>query len=129
MLKAIKSLRIYAIIMTVVLGFGITACSFGLDPDKFEVELHSEYSPGILRDYQYTKLTIRSLSSDPISLSNVTVNEGRCQYGGRYRGSKINLPAHFQMGQSLTLYLNCSYDAIVKVDLETDQGDASYRFK
>lgn len=129
MLKAIKSLRIYAIMMTVVLGFGLTACSFGLDPDQFEVELHSEYSPGILRDYQYTKLTIRSLSSEPISLNEITVNEGRCQYSGRYRGSKIKLPAYFQMGQSLTLYLNCSYDAIVKVDLETDQGNASYRFK
>lgn len=93
-----------------------------------EVTLNTEYSPGGLYDRTYVILTIRSLDANPITLNKVDVNNGRCGYTARYR-NPIQLPAHFQMGQALELYLNCSYESIVKVDIETDQGAASYRFK
>ena len=106
----------------------LTGCSSGLDPNTFEVTLNSEYSPGITSDRTYTILQIRSLVSEPISVNNVQVNDGRCVYSNRY-GDEIKLPVHFQIGQVFTLYLKCPYDAVVKVDVETEQGAASYSFK
>ena len=58
----------------------LTGCNSGLDPNTFEVTLNSEYSPGITSDRTYTILQIRSLVSEPISVNNVQVNDGRCVY-------------------------------------------------
>lgn len=109
-------------------AFGLQGCISGLSPDTFEVTLDSEYSPGIISDRTYTILQIRSLISEPISVTNVQVNDGRCSYSKRY-GDEIKLPVHFQIGQVFTLYLKCPYDSVVKVDVDTDQGAASYSFK
>lgn len=109
-------------------GLTLSGCSFGLNPDALEVSLNSEYSPGVFSDRTYTILSIRSINSEPITVTAVNVNDGRCGYSQRY-GNNVKLPAHFQIGQVLTLYLKCSYDSVVKVDVETDQGDASYSFK
>lgn len=106
----------------------LSGCSSGLDPNTFEVTLNSEYAPGIISDRTYTILQIRSLSSEPISMHSVQVNNGHCGYSKRY-GDEIKLPVHFQIGQVFTLYLKCPYDAVVKVDVDTDQGAANYSFK
>lgn len=113
---------------TAVSALALSGCNSGLSPDTFEVMLDSEYSPGIISDRTYTILSIRSLIAEPISVTGVAVNGGRCTYSQRY-GKEIGLPAHFQMGQVLTLYLKCPYDSVVKVDVDTDQGGASYSFK
>ena len=119
-----------AVLVTIaaISAISLWGCSSGLRPETFEVTLNSEYSPGITFDRTYTILTIRSLIADPISVTEVAVNQGCCRYTQRY-GKAISLPAHFQMGQVLTLYLQCPSDSIVQVDVETDQGSASYSFK
>lgn len=111
-----------------LLPLALSGCDgTGLNPDAFEVSLNNQYR-NVLSDRIDTVLTIRSIESDPIAVSKVNVNNGRCHYTGRYN-DQIKLPAYFQIGQSLQLYLNCSADAVVKVDVETDKGAASYTFK
>ncbi len=112
----------------ITLPLMLTGCGSSFNPDVLEVNLNTEYSPGGLYDRTYVILTIRSIDAEPIAVTNVNVNNGRCSYTGRYN-DPIKLPAYFQIGQSLQLYLRCSYDAVVKVDIETDQGSASYSFK
>lgn len=65
-------------------------CNSGLSPDTFEVMLDSEYSPGIISDRTYTILSIRSLIAEPISVTGVAVNGGRCTYSQLLRqGDRI----------------------------------------
>lgn len=111
-----------------LIAISLSGCGPSLNPNSMELNIHNEDSPGGWGARTYTILTIRSLESDPITLNKVDVNNGRCSYTGRYR-DPINLPAHFQIGQSLQLYLACSSDSVVKVDIETDKGNASYNFK
>ena len=113
----------------IALPLTLSGCgTSGFNPDRMEVNLNTEYSEGGLYNRTYVILTLRSLDSEPITLNKVDVNNGRCSYTGRYN-DPIKLPAYFQIGQSLQLYLRCSYEAVVKVDIETDQGAASYSFK
>lgn len=123
LMKAIAFTSIF-----IISGLTLSGCSSSLDPDTFEVTLNTEFSQGILSDRTYTILSIRSINSKPIAVTAVNVNDGRCSYSKRY-GDNVKLPAHFQIGQVLTLYLKCPYDSVVKVDVETDQGGASYSFK
>lgn len=125
-MNILKKLMLSAVI---TLPLTLSGCgTSGFNPDRMEVNLNTEYSEGGLYNRTYVILTLRSLDSDPITLNKVDVNNGRCSYSGRYN-DPIKLPAYFQIGQSLQLYLRCSYDAVVKVDIETDQGSASYSFK
>ncbi|MDM1018871.1 hypothetical protein QSV37_00875 [Acinetobacter sp. VNK23] len=124
-MNILKKLILPALIAVPLL---LTGCGSGFNPDVLEVNLNTEYSPGGLYDRTYVILTIRSIDSEPIAVTSVKVNDGRCAYTGRYN-DPIRLPAYFQIGQSLQLYLRCSYDAVVKVDVETDRGTASYSFK
>jgi len=72
-------------------------------------------------------ITIRSNSPDPIDVTNVLINNGECSYEG-YRRS-LEYPQHFKMGLRLRLKLTgCGYDNVVRVDVETQQGTASYSF-
>lgn len=121
-------LKTFLLPILLILPLSLSGCGTEFNPERMEVTLNTEYSPGGLYDRTYVILTIRSLDANPITLNKVDVNNGRCGYTARYR-NPIQLPAHFQMGQALELYLNCSYESIVKVDIETDQGAASYHFK
>ncbi|WP_228277860.1 hypothetical protein [Acinetobacter haemolyticus] len=94
----------------ITLPLMLTGCGSSFNPDVLEVNLNTEYSPGGLYDRTYVILTIRSIDAEPIAVTNVNVNNGRCSYTGRYN-DPIKLPAYFQIGQSLQLYLRCSYDA------------------
>ena len=124
-----KTLKTWLLSALLALPLVLTGCSSGLNSDRLEVSLNTEYhSVGELYSQTFVILTIRSIDSKPIAVTNVSVNDGRCGYTGRYK-QPIKLPAYFQIGQSLQLYLNCPVDSVVKVDLETDQGEASYSFK
>lgn len=113
--------------------FSLTGCgTSGLDPNKFEVILNEEFhqgAPGMIMDKYYPILTIRSIDSTPISVNAVSVNDGRCSFTKTEYGQNIEFPQHFQIGQVLKLYLRCSVDSVVKVDVDTDQGAGSYSFK
>lgn len=122
----VNTLKKLMLPLLAALPLSLSGCS-GLNPDALEVTLGTAYTSG-LYDRTETVLRIRSVDSNPITVTGVEVNNGRCGYTDRYSG-KINLPAHFQIGQSLELYVKCSYDAVVKVDVETDRGTASYSFK
>ncbi|MCH7337630.1 hypothetical protein [Acinetobacter sp. NIPH 2699] len=109
----------------------ISGCSSGLDPNRFEVNLAEENNPSFMgRGFGLIDnvLTIRSIDSAPISVTKVDVNNGRCSYTKQF-DREIKFPQHFQIGQSLRLYLKCPFNSVVKVDIETDQGAASYSFK
>ncbi|MDR7016090.1 hypothetical protein [Acinetobacter sp. 3657] len=111
----------------------ISGCSGGLNPNQLELNLNEEYYPGLVGGVYgkyHTVLTIRSIDSAPISVTKVNVNNGRCSYTKKFdREIEVQFPQHFQIGQSLRLYLKCPFNSVVKVDVETDQGAASYSFK
>lgn len=104
-------------------AFALQGCGSGLDPNVFSVELSEQgaYS------WSTPVITIRSNDAGPIEITNVTVNNGQCEYIGHDR--RFNFPLHFQMGQIFRLRLQkCSYENVVQVDIETTQGTASYSF-
>lgn len=74
------------------------------------------------------QLTIRSLESEPITINSVAVNAGQCRYASFFY-RPIEFPIHLKIGQAKNLYLYCSYDSVVKVDIETDRGNVTYSFK
>lgn len=112
-------------ILAIFSAIFLSSCSSGLDPKAMELTLNTKEGWG---DYTYTVLTIRSLKSEPITLTKATVNNGRCSYSGPF-SAPLKLPRYFEIGQTLNLYLKCSADDVVKVDLETNQGDLTYSFK
>lgn len=110
-------------------GMLLNGCSAGLDPDTFNVEMNVEDTSNWYAQNQLASvLTIRSNSADPIDVTNVLINNGECSYEG-YRRS-LEYPQHFKMGLRLRLKLtDCGYDNVVRVDVETDKGTASYSFQ
>ncbi|MCJ8161985.1 hypothetical protein [Acinetobacter zhairhuonensis] len=110
-------------------GLLLTGCASGLDPNTFTVELNTEDTSNWWSGSQVANvITIRSNIPEPISVTNVSINNGQCNYEGYRR--KVDYPQHFKMGQRLRLQLKgCSYDNVVRVDVETENGTASYSFQ
>ena len=115
--------------VTAATGMMLTGCSSSLDPNTFTVELNVEdTSNWYAQNQTATVLTIRSNSPDHIDATNVSINNGQCSYEGYRR--EIQYPQIFKMGQVLKLQLTgCGYNNVVKVDVETEQGTASYSFQ
>ena len=115
--------------VTTTTGIMLSGCNAGLDPNTFTVELDViDTSNWYAQNQSATVLTIRSNSADPIDVTNVLINNGECDYEG-YRRS-LEYPQHFKMGLRLSLKLTgCGYNNVVRVDVETDQGTASYSFQ
>ena len=115
--------------VTTTTGIMLSGCNAGLDPNTFTVELDViDTSNWYAQNQSATVLTIRSDSAEPIDVTNVLINNGECSYEG-YRRS-LEYPQHFKMGQRLRLKLTgCGYDNVVRVDVETDKGTASYSFQ
>ena len=115
--------------VTTTTGIMLSGCNAGLDPNTFRVELDViDTSNWYAQNQSATVLTIRSDSAEPIDVTNVLINNGECSYEG-YRRS-LEYPQHFKMGQRLRLKLTgCGYDNVVRVDVETDKGTASYSFQ
>lgn len=110
-------------------GWMLSGCSSSLDPNTFTVELNVEdTSNWYAQNQTVTVLTIRSNSPDNIDATNVSINNGQCSYEGYRR--EIQYPQIFKMGQVLKLQLTgCGYNNVVQVDVETEQGTASYSFQ
>jgi len=115
--------------VTAIVSMMFVGCSSSLDPNTFTVELDvKDTSNWYAQNQSATVLTIRSNSTDPIDVTNVLINNGECGYEG-YRRS-LEYPQHFKMGLRLRLKLTgCGYNNVVRVDVETDQGTASYSFQ
>lgn len=115
--------------VTAATGMMLTGCSSSLDPNTFTVELNVEdTSNWYAQNQTATVLTIRSNSPDNIDATNVSINNGQCSYEGYRR--EIQYPQIFKMGQVLKLQLTgCGYNNVVQVDVETEQGKASYSFQ
>lgn len=123
-----KTFKIMMLSSLLCIPLLFTGCSGGLNPNQFELNLNEQYHPGF--GQYYAVLTIRSIDSEPISITKVDVNNGRCGYTQLFDSKRqIQFPQHFQIGQSLRLYLKCPFNSVVKVDVETDRGAASYSFK
>ena len=114
--------------VTVVAGMMLSGCSSSLDPNTFTVEMNVvDTSNWYAQNQAANVISIRSNSPDPINVTNVLINNGECSYEG-YRRS-LEYPQHFKMGLRLRLKLTgCGYDNVVRVDVETQQGTASYSF-
>ena len=115
--------------VTAATGMMLTGCSSSLDTNTFTVELNVEdTSNWYAQNQTATVLTIRSNSPDNIDATNVSINNGQCSYEGYRR--EIQYPQIFKMGQVLKLQLTgCGYNNVVQVDVETEQGKASYSFQ
>ena len=115
--------------VTTTTGIMLSGCNAGLDPNTFTVELDVIDTSGWWSgNSTATVLTIRSNIAEPIDVSHVSVNHGQCRYEG-YRRS-LEYPQHFKMGLRLRLKLTgCGYDNVVRVDVETEKGTASYSFQ
>ena len=115
--------------VTTTTGIMLSGCNAGLDPNTFTVELDViDTSNWYAQNQSATVLTIRSNSADPIDVTNVLINNGECDYEG-YRRS-LEYPQHFKMGLRLSLKLTgCGYNNVVRVDVETEKGTASYSFQ
>jgi hypothetical protein len=115
--------------VTAIVSMMFVGCSSSLDPNTFTVELDvKDTSNWYAQNQSATVLTIRSNSTDPIDVTNVLINNGECGYEG-YRRS-LEYPQHFKMGLRLNLKLTgCGYDNVVRVDVETEKGTASYSFQ
>lgn len=107
----------------------MTGCGSSLEPNTFTVEMNVEdTSNWYSQNETATVLSIRSNISEPINVTNVLINNGECSYEG-YRRS-LEYPQHFKMGLRLKLKLTgCGYDNVVRVDVETENGTASYSFQ
>lgn len=110
-------------------GMILTGCGSSLEPNTFTVEMNVEDTSNWYSQNQTaTVLSIRSNISEPINVTNVLINNGECSYEG-YRRS-LEYPQHFKMGLRLKLKLTgCGYDNVVRVDVETENGTASYSFQ
>ena len=115
--------------VTVVAGMMLSGCSSSLDPNTFTVEMNVvDTSNWYAQNQAANVISIRSNSPDPINVTNVLINNGECSYEG-YRRS-LEYPQHFKMGLRLRLKLTgCGYDNVVRVDVETEKGTASYSFQ
>ena len=115
--------------VTTTTGIMLSGCNAGLDPNTFTVELDVIDTSGWWSgNSTATVLTIRSNIAEPIDVTNVLINNGECSYEG-YRRS-LEYPQHFKMGLRLRLKLTgCGYDNVVRVDVETEKGTASYSFQ
>ena len=115
--------------VTAAAGMMLTGCGSSLEPNTFTVEMNVEDTSNWYSQNQTaTVLSIRSNISEPINVTNVLINNGECSYEG-YRRS-LEYPQHFKMGLRLKLKLTgCSYDNVVRVDVETENGTASYSFQ
>ena len=114
--------------VTAAAGMMLSGCGSSLDPNTFSVEMNVEDTSNWYAQNQVANvITIRSNSPDPIDVTNVLINNGECSYEG-YRRS-LEYPQRFKMGLRLRLKLTgCGYDNVVRVDVETQQGTASYSF-
>ncbi|MCG2609071.1 hypothetical protein LZZ98_11140 [Acinetobacter sp. SM34] len=110
-------------------GMMLSGCSSSLDPNTFTVEMNVvDTSNWYAQNQAANVISIRSNSPDPINVTNVLINNGECSYEG-YRRS-LEYPQHFKMGLRLRLKLTgCGYDNVVRVDVETEKGTASYSFQ
>ncbi|NNH88835.1 hypothetical protein [Acinetobacter terrae] len=115
--------------VTAAAGMMLTGCGLSLEPNTFTVEMNVEDTSNWYSQNQTaTVLSIRSNISEPINVTNVLINNGECSYEG-YRRS-LEYPQHFKMGLRLKLKLTgCGYDNVVRVDVETENGTASYSFQ
>lgn len=115
--------------VTTAAGMMLTGCGSSLEPNTFTVEMNVEDTSNWYSQNQTaTVLSIRSNISEPINVTNVLINNGECGYEG-YRRS-LEYPQHFKMGLRLKLKLTgCGYDNVVRVDVETENGTASYSFQ
>lgn len=115
--------------VTAAAGMMLTGCGSSLEPNTFTVEMNVEdTSNWYSQNETATVLSIRSNISEPINVTNVLINNGECSYEG-YRRS-LEYPQHFKMGLRLKLKLTgCGYDNVVRVDVETENGTASYSFQ
>lgn len=115
--------------VTAAAGMILTGCGSSLEPNTFTVEMNVEDTSNWYSHNQTaTVLSIRSNISEPINVTNVLINNGECSYEG-YRRS-LEYPQHFKMGLRLKLKLTgCGYDNVVRVDVETENGTASYSFQ
>lgn len=129
-MKMIKKLfKPIVLAVATAVGMTLSGCSSSLDPDTFSVEMNVEDTSNWWAGNQAANvITIRSNSPDPIDVTNVLINNGECAVEG-YRRS-LEYPQHFKMGLYLKLKLTgCGYDNVVRVDVETEQGTASYSFQ
>ncbi|MCF7642743.1 hypothetical protein [Acinetobacter johnsonii] len=115
--------------VTAIASIILSGCGSSLDPNTFSVEMNVEDTSNWYAQNQVANvLTIRSNSANPINVTNVLINNGECSYEG-YRRS-LEYPQQFKMGLRLRLKLTgCGYDNVVRVDVETEQGTASYSFQ
>ena len=115
--------------VTAAAGMILSGCSSSLDPNTFTVEMNVvDTSNWYAQNQAANVITIRSNSPDPINVTNVLINNGECSYEG-YRRT-LEYPQHFKMGLRLSLKLTgCGYDNVVRVDVETEKGTASYSFQ
>ena len=115
--------------VTAAAGMILSGCSSSLDPNTFTVEMNVvDTSNWYAQNQAANVISIRSNSPDPINVTNVLINNGECSYEG-YRRS-LEYPQHFKMGLRLRLKLTgCGYDNVVRVDVETEKGTASYSFQ
>lgn len=126
MKQILKPMLLTAVVAIVGL---FTGCSSSLDPNTFTTEVGMEDTSNFWSGNSASSiLTIRSNSADKIQVTNVKINNGQCGYKDRYN-SEIKFPQHFKMGNVLKVYLKCGYSNVVQVDVETDQGTASYSFQ
>ncbi len=115
--------------VTAAAGMMLTGCGSSLEPNTFTVEMNVEdTSNWYSQNETATVLSIRSNISEPINVTNVLINNGECSYEGKRRS--LEYPQHFKMGLRLRLKLTgCGYDNVVRVDVETENGTASYSFQ
>lgn len=101
----------------------LTACSSSLDPDTFNVEMSIQDDSNWWSGYgTVAVLKIRSNVTEQVEISNVSINNGQCEY------QPVNFPRYFNMGQILTLKLKCGYNNVIQADIETPQGTLRYKF-
>src|SRR5690606_25639117 len=115
--------------VTAAAGMLLTGCGSSLEPNTFTIEMNVEdTSNWYSKNQTATVLSIRSNISEPINVTNVLINNGECSYEG-YRRS-LEYPQHFKIGLRLKLKLTgCGYDNVVRVDVETENGTATYSFQ
>lgn len=126
MKKLIKPILLSSILSA--LGLALFGCSSGLDPNTFSAEINVEDTSNFWSgNSSATVLKIRSNVADDVEVTNVKINNGQCGYADRYN-TEIKFPQHFKMGNISKLYLKCSYNNVIQVDVETTNGTASYSF-
>lgn len=101
----------------------LTGCD-EISPSQTEAE-ENPFSI-VIGERSDASISIQNISSGPITLNEVTVNNGGCRTEWfTQSGSKT-----FQMGDFLYGYtIPCKAANVIQVDVKTDRGNFSYSFR